>query len=329
MSEAPDAVLVCRLSAIGDLVLTLPVVSALRRTFPAARLEYLSREPFGRILRDVSAIDALHLWPGPGHPPPAAVTAREWDVVVDLSASGRSRRLLAAVKRRRLLRARKQPLARFGFVRLRALGFRGAGIRRAVDRQLETIAPLGIEVGPESRRPRFDVPEPPPEGPLLIAPGAGRPTKCWPAERFRDIARRAVERGRAVRVLGSARERELADEVAQGLPPDRVRVAIAEDPAALPGLVAGCPVALGNDSAITHVAEACGAAAVVLFGPTHPAFGFGPLDPRSTVLSVELDCRPCDLHGPPACPRGHHRCLRDLSVDDVWDAVAARLGRAG
>ncbi|MEZ5065200.1 MAG: glycosyltransferase family 9 protein [bacterium] len=326
MSGAPDAVLVCRLSAIGDLVLTLPVVSALRRMFPAARLEYLSREPYGRILRDVSALDALHLWPGPGHPPPAAVTAREWDVIVDLSASGRSRRLLAGVRRRRLLRARKQPLARFAFVRLRALGFRGTGIRSAVDRQLETIAPLGIEFEPDARRPRFDVAAPPPDGPLLIAPGAGRATKCWPAERFREIARRAVERGRSVRVLGSATERQLVGEVARGLPPEHVRAAIAEDPAELPGIVAGCPVALGNDSAITHVAEACGAAAVVLFGPTHPAFGFGPLDPRSAVLSVELDCRPCDLHGPPVCPRGHHRCLRDLSADDVWDAVAERLG---
>jgi heptosyltransferase-2 len=74
-----------------------------------------------------------------------------------------------------------------------------------------------------------------------------------------------------------------------------------------------------------HVAEACGVPVVALFGPTHPRLGFGPLREDSVVLSVELSCRPCDLHGPHRCPKGHHRCMRDIPVELVLREVRARL----
>ena len=72
----PGAILVCRLSALGDIVLTLPVVAAIRERFPRAHLAFLAREPHGRILRNVSAVDALHLWPGPGEGLPTELRDR-------------------------------------------------------------------------------------------------------------------------------------------------------------------------------------------------------------------------------------------------------------
>jgi heptosyltransferase-2 len=89
------------------------------------------------------------------------------------------------------------------------------------------------------------------------------------------------------------------------------------DPADLPAIVARCPLALTNDSGILHVAEACGARVVALFGPTHPKLGFAPLGPRSVAIHGGIGCSPCDLHGPEVCPKGHHRCLRDISVERV------------
>ena len=57
---------------------------------------------------------------------------------------------------------------------------------------------------------------------------------------------------------------------------------------------------------------------VALFGPTVPAFGFGPLAPRSESLGVDgLACRPCHPHGPRECPLGHHACMRTLEPSRV------------
>jgi heptosyltransferase-2 len=130
-------------------------------------------------------------------------------------------------------------------------------------------------------------------------------------------------------VLGSAEERALLERVARGIDPPRVDRQTGPDPADLPRIAGRCPVALTNDSGILHVAEACGAAAVAIFGPTHPRLGFAPLDPRSLTLHTGIPCSPCDVHGPERCPRGHHRCMEDLPPERVLEEVVSRLPREG
>ena len=77
-----------------------------------------------------------------------------------------------------------------------------------------------------------------------------------------------------------------------------------------------------NDSAPLHFAAAAGTPTVALFGPTLPAFGFGPRGPRDVALGVDgLSCRPCSRHGPPRCPLGHHHCLRHLLLEQVVAAL--------
>jgi len=87
-------------------------------------------------------------------------------------------------------------------------------------------------------------------------------------------------------------------------------------------LIARARALVTNDSAPLHLATAVGTPIVALFGPTIPEFGFGPIGLEDTALGVAgLVCRPCSAHGPPVCPLGHHRCMRDLSVDRVVEAV--------
>ncbi len=318
-------ILVCRLSALGDIVLTLPTIRALRGRFPDASLEMISRAPLHRLLERVPELDVRHPWPGKGAPPPEEIRQGTFDIVVDLSGSGRSRRLLAGVRANRRLRVRKFAVRRFALVHLRRFGFDGSGILPAVERGLETVAPLGV---PEvEARPRFPDTAADPDGPVVIAPGAGRETKRWAAERFADVARRMANEGRDVLVIGPPEEAELLRAVAN-VGSSRVTAVPCDDPAELPDRVSGGCMALTNDSGLLHVAEACGLPVVALFGPTHPALGFAPRDPRSMLLRTDIDCSPCDLHGPETCPRGHHRCLGDLSVETVLDAVRRTI-RAG
>jgi heptosyltransferase-2 len=95
-------------------------------------------------------------------------------------------------------------------------------------------------------------------------------------------------------------------------------------------LLARCLALVTNDSAPQHLASAVGTPTVTLFGPTVPAFGFGPLAPRSRTLGhPALSCRPCHPHGPPACPLGHWRCMQELDVDEVWRVVREVLLERG
>jgi heptosyltransferase II len=81
-----------------------------------------------------------------------------------------------------------------------------------------------------------------------------------------------------------------------------------------------------NDSSPLHLASAMNTPTLAVFGPTVPAFGFGPLADRSTVAQVEgLDCRPCDRHGPRRCPLGHWRCMREITAGDAAGLAHALL----
>jgi heptosyltransferase-2 len=99
------------------------------------------------------------------------------------------------------------------------------------------------------------------------------------------------------------------------------------DVRAVAGILQRARVAVANDSAMMHLAVACGVPVVALFGPTVTGFGFRPLGAGSVVVERDLDCRPCSLHGGRLCPLGHHECLRGISVEEVAAEVLNRWRR--
>jgi len=129
-------------------------------------------------------------------------------------------------------------------------------------------------------------------------------------------------------VIGGPEDAELAERV-QAQAPGRAHVAAgALNLRAAAALIRRASVLVSNDSAPLHLATAVGTPVVALFGPTVPEFGFGPRGARDVVLGhPDLPCRPCSAHGPRVCALGHHRCMRELSVETVLSAVTAVAGR--
>lgn len=165
---------------------------------------------------------------------------------------------------------------------------------------------------------------------VALAPGSIWGTKRWP--HFPALAAALAPDFHLV-VLGSGADAPFAAEIASAA--GRARVTDATGRLLLLGsaaLLERCAALVTNDSAPLHLASAMATPTVALFGPTVPAFGFGPLAPRRQVMEIDgLDCRPCHAHGPATCPLGHFKCMRDLPADRVA-AVARELavgGRSG
>lgn len=79
-----------------------------------------------------------------------------------------------------------------------------------------------------------------------------------------------------------------------------------------------CQAFIGGDTGLSHIASALGIPTIVIFGPTVPEFGFVPLGNVRVIQTEEkLDCRPCNIHGPKKCPEGHHMCMKSISPDTV------------
>lgn len=160
---------------------------------------------------------------------------------------------------------------------------------------------------------------------VALAPGSVWATKRWPY--YAELAREVATHARIV-VVGSSDDAALAADVARAAGSAAINAAGALTLLGSAELIRRCRALVTNDSAPQHLAAAVGTPTITLFGPTVPAFGFGPLAPSSVPMGITLDCRPCDPHGPQRCPLGHWRCMRELAVRDVAARVLDILNAA-
>jgi heptosyltransferase-2 len=159
---------------------------------------------------------------------------------------------------------------------------------------------------------------------VALAPGSIWGTKRWPF--YEELAGRLADRTSVVTV-GGPEDAALGEQVvrAGAAAAGRWRAVNACGTLTLrqsAEVIRRAALLVTNDSAPLHLAQAVGTPTVAIFGPTVPAFGFGPRGPRDRVVELRgLPCRPCSAHGPQRCPLGHHRCMQSLSVEDVLQAI--------
>jgi len=159
------------------------------------------------------------------------------------------------------------------------------------------------------------------DGPPLVAlaPGSVWATKRWPF--YAELARELAPHARVV-VLGSLEDAPLAAEVCTAGGASALNAAGVFTLLGSAELIRRCNVLVTNDSAPQHLASAVDTPTLSIFGPTVPAFGFGPLAKGSGTVGIDtLACRPCDRHGPRRCPLGHWRCMREIAPRDVLARV--------
>jgi len=150
------------------------------------------------------------------------------------------------------------------------------------------------------------------------------PSKLWPPDRVAALATGLGQEGVTVLLLGGPDAAPLLTAVERAMP-GPVRSVVGRDhPALLPALLAELAVLVTSDSGPAHVAAAVGTPAVVLFGPTDPRLG-APLGSGHAVFWARPPCAPCYR---PRCPIDH-RCMTGIAVAEVLDAVLARLAPPG
>lgn len=323
-------ILVTRLRFLGDIVLSTPVLDALRAARPDAQIEYLASAPFAQVLAGHPAIDRLHVLPAQ---PTGADLVRvvrtlrsggRFDWAIDLFSNPRSAILVA------LSGARQ----RVGSARgLRAQVYqhrrgRPEGDRSAIRHHLDKLVPL-LGAAPPVRRPTLTAdPAAAQElldrlglrthGFTLIHPGSTWPDKAWPADRWPQLMREEpVASAGELFVVQPPGESKMAARVARD---GGARLLPVLSIAELSGLLSCAGLYVGNDGGVLHMSVAHGVPTVALFGPTEPDiwFPYAQFGPFRVV------------HGcaPAAADRSASR-LGPIAVDTVRAAVAGVLQSAG
>lgn len=340
MQRAPlrPKILLVRTSALGDVVHCLPVLTALRKARPEARIGWVIEEAFAPLLAghpDLDEILPVRLRPWRERPL-AARTLGEVarfiarlqgfaaDVVLDLMGNHKAGIIAAlslADERIGLARRfRREPASAVWISR----GVAASG-RHAVERALSVLAPLGIEAG---------VPDFGPEkllaaergwhedGFVLIHPGAGWGNKAYPAPRWGAVAAELHARGFPVRVAVARGEEALAAaiEAASG--------GVAEPLAApsLPTLVRAlrsAALVLAGDTGPLHLAHALGTPVLAVMGPTDPE-RHGPYGQEENAVFERFACSFCYQRLAAARP-----CLLALAPATIALRAAALLAPSG
>ena len=354
MKRGPSpSVLFIRPDHLGDVLLTLPAVAALRHVLPEAQLTYAVPPATVSVPQHCAYLDAVLALPFP--PPGRGAGTAGWSETVRGEAGKLADAFDAALVLRpddpwsgELVAAAGIPI-RLGFDMPRTRPFLTDVLPVPGNAHVAThafaladalLARLGVDARtPRVFHPGFAVSEEEEheaeavlrdvhadERPIVLHPGSGWPLKNWPARRWREVAAELATRfERGLIVAGSGEEQALVREVAAGTP--AIALAGRLSLGALAAVHRRARLVVATDSGALHLAAAMGAPVVGLFGPAD-ADMFAPLCPveRRRIVRVALACSPCGtLEHPPCGAAIEPECIAAISVDAVVTAAEELL----
>lgn len=342
-----NKILIIRFSSVGDIVLASPLIRVVRKKFPVAQIDVVTRREYAELIRHNHNLnftfeyDASTAFAGL-----KALKRRlreeKYDLILDIHNSLRSR-YLRSIRGAEILTIDKRVYERTMFVKFKKNLYKE--IIPIADRYIEPLGKFGIEndgIGLEMHIPDevlFDV-----SGKigslqlsrfekvLGVCPFARHFTKRWPLDRFAETAIQFVNKyDGKVMIFGGPGDEEANEQlvglIASATPEEYVssfvgKFSLLESAAAMEY----CDAILTNDTGLMHIAAAMKKKVVAVFGSTVREFGFFPPQESSLVLEVPgLACRPCSHVGLSECPEQHFRCMDVITSDQAVNSIAQLL----
>lgn len=308
-------ILIVRFSSIGDIVLTTPVIQALKESDGSREIHFLTKKNFRSILEDNPHVDNLILIEKSIDEVIAKLKQENYDLIVDLHNNLRTKSLKSKLRKPsrtfQKLNIAKWLLVNFKINRLPDL--------HIVDRYLKTVKDL-IEKKP--RKGEFYISKENQVEPkeligfskgsyITVAVGAKFATKQIPTQKLKEILDNA---GLPVVLLGGAEDEIKGEEIVESISGEVNNLCGKLNLQQSASVVAQSKVLLTSDTGLMHIAACFDVPIVSVWGNTVPELGMYPYRPASkesyTIHEVkEISCRPCSKIGFESCPKKHFNCM--------------------
>ncbi len=328
-------ILLIRLSSLGDVLLTDPVVAAVHERYPDASIDFLVRKEFAELIRHNPSIDHILTFDRSSGFRGLLELRRHvinsgYSAIVDLHGSTRSK-IICFASGIPYGRIKKNQFIRFLLIHLRWNLYRKKGIVRVPDKYVNAAKFLGVsgihrdpifhisdeaigkgeDLWDELKNEGFGV---------VMAPGARHFTKRWPEEYYAGLINLIHENyGVKTILLGGPDEIETIHRIESMTGDNRCRglagkITLMESA----GLIRCAPFFVSNDSFLMHVAAAFGVWQAAIFGSTSEELGFFPNNPHAKIFEEkDLSCRPCTHIGRSSCPKKHFHCMMRVKPQDI------------
>lgn len=319
--------LIIRLSSIGDIVLTSPVIRCLKQQVEGAEIHFLTKPQFGEILENNPYIDKVHILQKVFRNSLKDLKEERFDYIIDLHNNLRSHRVKKALGILSFsfnkLNLKKWLLVNFKIDKLPKI--------HIVDRYLETTKLFDLVN--DNKGLDFFIPEkdfidikklyPQSEDKFIcLVVGAKHFTKQIPISKAVEICNNINTQ---IIILGGKEEKEKADEIIQISENKKlINLCGITNLNQSAYIIKNSELVISSDTGLMHIAAAFNKKIISVWGNTVPEFGMYPYvdEKNNFIVQVNsLKCRPCSKIGFKICPKKHFKCMNDIDVKEISKIV--------
>jgi ADP-heptose:LPS heptosyltransferase len=308
-------ILIIRFSSLGDVVLTTGPIKLLKNYYPDIKIDLLTYSSYKAIFINNPDIDNIlvidreqFFWE---YIRLLRNILRNYQYVIDLQGNIKSI-ISSFFKRKNYALYKKYTLERRLFAKYRF--FQSKLNNHITERYLNGIKKffyLSFETLEELRPLIYGQKVDEDERTVVIHPFASKKTKEWPY--FVQLTEYLVSNGLNVVIIGNGYFPEIKNATNLTNKTDISRM-ISE--------ISKAKVLITTDSGPMHIGIALKKRVISIFGPTTKEFGFYPFFENCLIIEKKgLICRPCHIHGKNRCPEKHFKCMKDISVNNVFAAT--------
>lgn len=311
-----NRILIIRLSSLGDILLSTPVIRSLKRKFPNSQIDFVVKKQFKDALLYNPNISGVIIYEKEkAKQLKYDLKIANYDLVIDLQNNFKSNDLTKLIKAQ-IRRFKKPSIKKLLLVwfkinllkDLKTIPERYAETA-GVDidnKELELFFPQNIKAILEDGKKYIG-----------FCPGSKHFTKRWPSEYFIELGNKLAKQGFTIVLFGGKGDKELCSTISMNINwsinlqnEDQLLQTAAE--------MERCKLIISNDSGLMHTASAVGIPLVSILGSTVREFGFMLAGSQNLILENKLlSCRPCSHIGKSSCPKKHFKCMKEITPELV------------
>jgi heptosyltransferase-2 len=311
-NKQKNKILIIRLSSLGDILLSTPVIRSLKRKFPNSQIDFVVKKKFKDALLYNPNISSVIIYEKEkAKQLKYDLRIANYDLVIDIQNNFRSNDLTKLIKAQ-IRRFKKPSMKKLLLVWFKINLLKD--LKTISERYAETA---GVDIDnkelelfyPQNIKAELD------DGKKYIGlcPGSKHFTKRWPSEYFIELGNKLAKQGFTIVLFGGKDDKELCSTISMNIDgsinlqnEDQLLQTAAE--------MKRCKLIISNDSGLMHTASAAGIPLVSIFGSTVREFGFMPAGSQNLILENKLlSCRPCSHIGKSSCPKKHFKCMKEIT----------------
>lgn len=329
MKLSEKKILIIRLSSLGDVLLSSPLVRALSESCPESKIDFLVREEYKDVYSFNPRINSLLTLRRDNNEAEIQnhIKCEKYDIIIDLQNNLRSLRLVCG-SGKKVYRFKKNSLRKFLFVKLKINLLKESDCipeRYADSMSWVKLDGKGLEIflNPEKKA-RIEN-----YGKIIgICPGARHFTKMWPIEYYIELINKLNDSKYKVALIGGKTDKEICENISLKTK-NVINLSGEDDLLQIAADIKNCELVICNDSGMMHLTSAVGSPLIAIFGSTVREFGFFPYKNMAKVIETEhLKCRPCTHIGRNKCPRKHFDCMRSITPEIIFNSIMDYIQKA-